>query len=532
LEVRPSPQAEWQPIVLENSGFETGVPSDTEDDSTDSDPGASKPIPGWGSGGSGYSCAATSESAAEGELSLVVASAPLAGPESLFEARPEAGETVQKMLARELWVQLPLALPSRDGRTLGPPDAPDFGELKARLASIDPNALDADDESLRLAGVILAWNVFQHFYPYFDVVDVDWDRVLTEGLRRALADAGGNEFLDTLRWVVSQLHDGHGFVAHPEAALRGGLPVALVSVDGKLVVEAVAGGNEGAGICVEPGDILESLDDESATERFEAECRLASGTLQWRTARTLRMFGRGEPGSRVRLGLRRGDETVHCEVERSSAAEAPSNRPEAIASLRPDVMYVDLGRAPLETIQERIEELAAAPGVVFDLRGYPRGNDEVLSHLSDQVLRSAHWQIPQQIYPDQERRVGFDTSGRWLKEPRQPRFRGEVVFLTDGRAISYAESVMGIVEHYQLGEIVGSATAGANGNVNSFTLPGGYRLTFTGMRVVKHDGSQHHLVGILPTVPAGPTLEGLRAGRDEVLEQGLALIEARLASGD
>ena len=178
-------------------------------------------------------------------------------------------------------------------------------------------------------------------------------------------------------------------------------------------------------------------------------------------------------------------------------------------------------------IAARMGDIASAPGVVFDLRGYPQGNHGVLQHLTDEPLQSAHWQVPQQVYPDQSRRVGFDTSGRWHMEPAEPRVRGEIVFLTDGRAISYAESVMGIVEHYRLGEIVGSATAGANGNVNPLTLPGGYRISWTGMRVIKHDGSQHHLVGIQPTVPAEPTLEGTRAGRDEVLERAVALIGER-----
>jgi hypothetical protein len=39
------------------------------------------------------------------------------------------------------------------------------------------------DRETRLAGVILAWNVFQHFYPYFDVVEVDWPAVLRAALR-------------------------------------------------------------------------------------------------------------------------------------------------------------------------------------------------------------------------------------------------------------------------------------------------------------------------------------------------------------
>ena len=57
--------------------------------------------------------------------------------------------------------------------------------------------------------------------------------------------------------------------------------------------------------------------------------------------------------------------------------------------------------------------------------------------------------------------------------------------------------------------------------------PGGFNVGFTGMRVTRHDGrSPHHLVGVKPDVAVAPTLEGLRAGRDEVLERGLAIVRA------
>ena len=44
------------------------------------------------------------------------------------------------------------------------------------------------------------------------------------------------------------------------------------------------------------------------------------------------------------------------------------------------------------------------------------------------------------------------------------------------------------------------------------------------MKVLKHDGSQHHGIGIQPTVPVMRTRAGALAGRDEVLETGVELI--------
>jgi C-terminal processing protease CtpA/Prc len=102
-----------------------------------------------------------------------------------------------------------------------------------------------------------------------------------------------------------------------------------------------------------------------------------------------------------------------------------------------------------------------------------------------------------------------------------------VAFLADARAVSYTEGILGIVEHYALGAIVGQPTAGANGTINPFTLPGGYEVTWTGMRVRKHDGSPHHRVGIRPTRPVERTREGVRAGRNEVLQRAAATLRPR-----
>ena len=37
----------------------------------------------------------------------------------------------------------------------------------------------------RLADVALAWNILQHFYPYFDVVQTDWPQALRSALTSA-----------------------------------------------------------------------------------------------------------------------------------------------------------------------------------------------------------------------------------------------------------------------------------------------------------------------------------------------------------
>ena len=67
-----------------------------------------------------------------------------------------------------------------------------------------------DDRSTRLAAVVLAWNVFQHFYPYFDVMEVDWETTLPRSLVAAAIDEGEVDFIDTLKRLVTDLRSRPG----------------------------------------------------------------------------------------------------------------------------------------------------------------------------------------------------------------------------------------------------------------------------------------------------------------------------------
>jgi hypothetical protein len=163
---------------------------------------------------------------------------------------------------------------------------------------------------------------------------------------------------------------------------------------------------------------------------------------------------------------------------------------------------------------------------VFDMRGYPShvSTPRVLAMLADSTIHSARFEVPVVTAPDHAPMQFIDEG--WTIPPSATRLRANVAFLTAGSAISYAESTMGVVEENHLGAIVGETTAGTNGNVNPFALPGGYTVSWTGMRVTKRHGSRHHAVGIRPTVPVSPTLRGVKEGRDEVLEKALEVVSA------
>ncbi|HEY0476784.1 MAG TPA: S41 family peptidase, partial [Kofleriaceae bacterium] len=169
-----------------------------------------------------------------------------------------------------------------------------------------------------------------------------------------------------------------------------------------------------------------------------------------------------------------------------------------------------------------MDRIASARAVIFDLRGRPNDNHQILSHLLRHPDDANAWMaIPQIIRPDSPSSpASWKTSG-WNLPTTPPRIQGRVVFLTGPNAISYSESVMGLVEYYGLGAIVGEPTAGTNGDIAEISEPTGCTTLFTGRRVTKPDGSRHYLDGIRPTIPATRTIAGVVAGRDEVLERAL-----------
>jgi C-terminal processing protease CtpA/Prc len=506
LRVRRNETEPWRDVPLANPDFVEGSGSE---------------LPGWGGTGD-ESVTATESDAFVGSRAAHIRRGAVMPAQPLFAARPAPGEVVERPLGRGLVARIPLALYGREDATLPAADPDDAAALADALAAAQ-SGLTAADPALRAAAVIAVWNVFQHFYPYFDVVATEWDGVLTEALRRAERDRDERDLLRTLRWLVARLDDGHGQVGHPVALTRATLPLRLERIEGQVAVVAVA--EDVPEACVRTGDVLLAIDDVGVEDALREAEAFISGSPQRRATVAALWLGQGERGTRARLVLGRGDgNTVECHLVRDRQAPPPDPRPEPLTELADGVMYVDLSRAEMSTISDAMDRLAAAHGVIFDLRGYPRGNHDVLRHLSADTLRSAHWQVPQRIHPVPASPVGYDTSGRWALPPAEPRLTGRVVFLTDARAVSYAESVLGIVEHYRLGDIVGAPTAGTNGNVNPFAVLGGYQIHWTGMRVLKHDGSQHHMVGIRPTVAVERTLRALREGRDEHIERAVALI--------
>lgn len=105
-------------------------------------------------------------------------------------------------------------------------------------------------------------------------------------------------------------------------------------------------------------------------------------------------------------------------------------------------------------------------------------------------------------------------------------YKGKVVILINESTQSNAEYTTMAFRVAPNATVVGSTTAGADGNVSAFFLPGGIRTMISGIGVYYPDGTETQRVGIIPDIEVKPTIAGVKAGRDELLEKAIEIIDA------
>ncbi|MEJ0060928.1 MAG: S41 family peptidase [Terricaulis sp.] len=418
-------------------------------------------------------------------------------------------------LPRGLVAHVPLVV-ARDaqGRTLP------LAAARAVARSAPPYwTPSGDDRTSRLAAVIEAWNIAQHFAPTLETQGVDWAGQLSTSLAQAARDDGAAAFDVTMRRMALALRDAHASAAR--IGPPGEAPFAWEWIENSLVVTAVAEGVD----TVRPGDVVLAIDGRAIGSLIaEAVPPYGGATEEHLRFNALSMeILKRNVGAHATLSIERGGQRLDADVAFVAAARVEQPRPAPIAELEPGVLYVDLTRLTRPELAANLDRMAGAPAIVFDVRGYPTDAAiQVLPHLADHNVQSDQFNTP--LYTQPDRQGVFYIPGGWNLPPAPPRFGGAFVFLTDERATSYGESIMSVVERSALGPIVGAHTSGTNGDINGMVLLTGHSFSWTGMQVIRADGSRRFGVGVPPTIPAHRTIAGVRAGHDEMLEAAVAAV--------
>ena len=437
----------------------------------------------------------------------------------------QAPDPLQLDLGRGITLWLPRAVyAGADGATL-----PKGLSAPLPRTGTEPTAWmgSPEDRATRLGSVCLAWGAPQHFYPYFEKASPPWAAELPKALRKAAVDRNALELMSTLRILIAALKDGHGRVLDP-GAQAWVPPLAIAFLAGKPYVRAMVQGLGEKAQLVLGSELLE-IDGEAAAKAVALARREISAPSQaWMEACLARELLQGPQGTEVRVAYRspagvRGELLLERTMRPEEIRQL--NLPEPLTELQTGIWYLDLDRLNQDRFDQWLAGSAQKRALIVDLRGYPRIAPTFLQHL----LQKKAWGVPTEVpwvsLPDRHGWI-WDGQDRLALEPLPPGLPGKVVFLAGGASASQAESWLAMVKEYNLAQIVGERTAGANGQYAVLSLPCGMTMTFTAMRVRNYDGTPFNGVGVAPDQVVKTTRKGLIADRDEPLEKALAILLA------
>lgn len=378
------------------------------------------------------------------------------------------------------------------------------------------------DASLRILALFRYWNIIEYWFPYRDLIDDDWESVLREFLPRMVAADDWDAYRLELFALITRIGDTHAGLSGSYDVLppRGECfwPVDVRFIEGRATVIALRDPVPG----FEVGDVVTHIDGAAVDSLVVAWSPYYSASNEpARLHNIARALPRGPCGEST-LRIERAGRTLDVAVPRvrfTQRAGVPHDRPgEAFQLLSPEVAYLKLSSVKAAEISDYITRAAGTRGLVIDIRNYP--SDFVVFALGGRLVERPT-EFARFTVGDAANPGAFTFTGPIMLSPLEPRYEGRVAILVDESSISNSEYTAMALRASPGAVVVGSTTAGADGNVSRIPLPGGLTTLISGIGVFYPDGTPTQRVGIVPDIEVRPTIEGIRAGRDEVLEAAL-----------
>ena len=383
------------------------------------------------------------------------------------------------------------------------------------------------DPGFRILALLRYWNIIEYWFPYRNQIDGSWDAVLREFLPRIVAADAPDAYRLTLFALVTRVQDTHANLwselgaRPPHGTCRW--PVALRFIEGRATVTSLLRKKQSGGL--EVGDVVTQLDGQRVESLIEAWSPYYSASNETRRlADIAQNLPQGNCGKSKVVAVRQGKTQTLTPKRLNGLDETPPahDRPgETFQLLSPDVAYLKLSSVRVADVNSYLSQAAGTQGFIIDIRNYPAEFIvfDLGSHFVQKPTPFARFTLGNVTNPGT-----FTWFGSISLTPDAPFYKGKIVILVDESSLSQAEYTALAFRAAPNAVVIGSTTAGADGNVSDIPLPGGVQTLMSGIGVFYPDKRPTQQVGIVPDIVAAPTLKGIREGRDEVLERALRYV--------
>lgn len=389
------------------------------------------------------------------------------------------------------------------------------------------------DNGFRILALFRYWNMIHYFFPYKHLTDKNWNQVLPEYLPLFLNASTELEYEMAMLKLIAEVHDTHANLwgaADKIDQWKGKFypPVHVRFIEEKLVVTDYYNPElqDRTGLAI--GDVITKINSKSIEEMIEekspyfpasnkpTQLRNMSIDLLRSNSRTIEIaiIGKDEKERNITLNLYPRDSlNIYSWYKKSDS--------KSFKMLDNNIGYVTLQTIKEDDIQQIKKEFKDTKGIIIDIRNYPATfvPFSLGSYFTSMLKPFVKFSTGSIKNP------GEFTINKVLKIPGFGKsYDGKLVVLVNEQTQSQAEYTAMAFRAGKNTTIIGSTTAGADGNVSSIPLPGGLKSMISGIGVYYPDGKETQRAGIIPDLEIKPSIKGIRENRDELMEKAIEII--------
>lgn len=396
-------------------------------------------------------------------------------------------------------------------------------------------AMKYPDAGFRLLSLYRYWNIIQYYFPYKNLIEENWNEVLPEFIPKFLEASNELEYKLVVLSLIARVHDTHANIWGKDSTLRQYrgmkyVPVEITFVENKAVVTGYTNQILGVQSGLMNGDVITSI-NYKPTEVIVEEALPFTPASNYPTQ--LRDIARNllrTNDSLLTIVFDQGDSKLLRQIRCYGSDELNfykkyDKKDTCFRMINQEIAYIYPGSIKSEYLPEIMEETFLAKGLIIDLRCYP--SDFIVYKLCDFLLPEriafSKFSVGSIISP------GLFTMTDPIKGGRKNKnyFKGKVVIIVNEITQSQAEYTAMAFRTAPGAIVIGSTTAGADGDVSQFSLPGGISTMISGIGVYYPDGRETQRVGIIPDIEVKPTIKGITEGKDELLDKAIDIIRAK-----
>ena len=380
----------------------------------------------------------------------------------------------------------------------------------------------------RLLALFRYWNAINYFFPYKNLIGYNWENTLYEFIPNLDAINDSLEYHLAIAELRTRIHDAHAYMISNVLREYWGNyspPIKTEFIEGKTIITKILNDSIAKVNDLQIGDIIVKIDNEDIEKvRSRFSSYLASSNTQSLQRQVNSYILRGKQNSTVSFSIQCKNSIQKIKLNREmSWWEVYQSEKEGPIweVMQEGCGYVDLDRLMPSQVDSAFDALKSTEAIIFDMRGYPNGTAwSIAPRLTDVPVKAAKFYLPIVTNPDTLSNTFeyfysvFETSEKWL-------YKGKIIVLVNEYTQSQAEYTCMILQACANTTIIGSGTAGSDGNITNVILPGDIVVGFTGLGVLYPDGRQTQRIGIIPDIVVNPTINGIREGRDEMLEKAV-----------